>query len=207
MTRLTHLCRFGILFSLVLAAVTAPEADAVELKMSRQALDRTLKQQLFSGPEGRYYLKGDAKSPCSVYAEKPELSFVENRVVVKVKTHARLGTSVAGKCIGVGLSPTAEVSMVPEAQGETIGFRDARVERVSDSKELNFLLLPFLSHQIPSGMKINAADVLRKSLTGSTVSSGYALSLDRLKVHSMLITTGAAGDWLIVDVDGDMTVR
>ncbi len=207
MTRLTHLCRFGFLFSLVLAAVTAPEADAVELKMSRQALDRTLKQQLFSGPEGRYYLKGDAKSPCSVYAEKPELSFVENRVVVKVKTHARLGTSVAGKCIGVGLSPTAEVSMVPEAQGETIGFRDARVERVSDSKELNFLLLPFLSHQIPSGMKINAADVLRKSLTGSTVSSGYALSLDRLKVHSMLITTGAAGDWLIVDVDGDMTVR
>jgi hypothetical protein len=175
--------------------------------MSREALDRTLKQQLFSGENGRYYLKGDAKSACSVYAEKPELSFVGDRVVVKVKTHARLGTGVAGKCIGVSLSPTAEVSMVPEAEGETIGFRDARVERVSDSKELNFLLLPFLSRQIPSGMKINAADVLRKSLQGSVVSTGYALTLDRLKVHSMVITTGPDGDWLVVDVDGDVSVR
>ncbi len=175
--------------------------------MSREALDRTLKQQLFSGENGRYYLKGDAKSACSVYAEKPELTFAGNRVVVKVKTHARLGTGVAGKCIGVGLSPTAEVSMIPEAQGETIGFRDARVERVSDSKELNFLLLPFLSRQIPSGMRINAADVLRKSLAGSAVSSGYALTLDRLKVHSMVITTGPSGDWLVVDVDGDVSVR
>ena len=182
-------------------------ADAVELKISRAALDRTLKQQLFSGADGRYYLKGDARSACSVYAEKPELTFVADRVVVKVKTHARLGTSLAGKCLGVGLSPTAEVSMVPDAEGETIGFRDARVERVSDSKELNFLLTPFLSHQIPSSMKVNAADVLRKALEGSTLSTGYKLSLDRLKIHSMVITTGSEGDWLVVDVDGDMSVK
>jgi hypothetical protein len=182
-------------------------SHAVELRMSREALDRTLKQQLFSGPEGRYYLKGDAKSACSVWAEKPELSFAGDRVVVKVKTHARLGTGVAGKCIGVSLSPTAEVSMVPDAEGETIGFRDAKVERVSDSKELNFLLLPFLSHQIPAGMKINAADVLRRSLAGSVVTTGYAMTLDRLKVHSMTISTGPAGDWLVVDVDGDVSVR
>ncbi len=180
---------------------------SVELRMSREALDRTLKQQLFSGPQGRYYLKGDARSACSVWAEKPELSFVGDRVVVKVKTHARLGTGVAGKCIGVSLSPTAEVSMVPDAEGETIGFRDAKVERVSDSKELNFLLLPFLSHQIPASMKINAADVLRKSLAGSVVTTGYAMTLDRLKVHSMTISTGPAGDWLVVDVDGDVSVR
>jgi len=180
---------------------------AVELRMSREALDRTLKQQLFSGPDGRYYLKGDAKSACSVWAEKPELSFQGDRVMVKVKTHARLGTGVAGKCIGVSLSPTAEVSMVPDAEGESIGFRDAKVERVSDSKELNFLLMPFLSHQIPSSMKINAAEVLRKSLQGSVVTSGYAMTLDRLKVHSMTISTGPAGDWLVVDVDGDVSVR
>jgi hypothetical protein len=178
-------------------------AHAVELKISRAALERTLKQQLFSGPDGRDYLKGDAKSTCSVYAEDPSLNFVADRIVVKVKTHARLGTSIAGKCIGVSLAPTAEVSMVPDAEGETIGFRDARVERVSDSKELNFLLLPFLSHQIPSSMKVNAADVLRKALEGSTLTTGYKLTLDRLKIHSMLIE----GDFLIVDVDGDMSVK
>jgi len=162
----------GLLAFLLAVAALGLAADAVELKISRAALDRTLKQQLFSGADGRYYLKGDARSACSVYAEKPELTFVADRVVVKVKTHARLGTSLAGKCLGVGLSPTAEVSMVPDAEGETIGFRDARVERVSDSKELNFFLLPFLSHQIPSAMKVNAADVLRKALEGSALSTG-----------------------------------
>jgi hypothetical protein len=184
-------------------AVLPSVAGAVELKVSRAALERTLKQQLFSGPDGRDYLKGDARSACSVYAESPELSFVADRIVVKVKTHARLGTAIAGKCVGVSLAPTAEVSMVPNAEGETIGFRDARVERVSDSRELNFLLLPFLSHQIPSSMKVNAADVLRKALEGSTLTTGYKLTLDRLKIHSMVIQ----GDYLVVDVDGDMSVK
>jgi hypothetical protein len=189
-----------VLFS---GLVSPRQAGAVELRISRAALDRTLKQQMFSGPDGRYYLKGDAKSPCSVYAEKPELTFVADRVVVQVKTHAKLGTALVGKCLGVSLAPTAEVSMVPDAEGETIGFRDARIEHVSESKELNFLLMPFLSHQIPSSLKVNAADVLRKALEGSTLTTGYKLSLDRLKIHSMVIE----GDWLIVDVDGDMSVK
>jgi hypothetical protein len=187
--------------------VVQPYCRAVELKISRAALERTLRQQLFSGPDGRYYLKGDAKSACSVYAEMPELTFVQDRIVVTVKTNARLGTALAGKCLGIHLAPTAVVSMVPEADGESIGFRDAKIERVSDSKELNFLLLPFLSHQIPASMRVNAADVLRKALEGSTLSTGYKLTLDRLKIHSMTIGAGPQVDWLIVDVDGDMSVK
>ena len=184
-------------------AALATSCLGVELRVSRAALERTLKQQLFSGQDGRYYLKGTARSACWVYAEQPELSFVADRVIVKLKTHARLGTSVVGKCVGLGLAPTAEVSMVPDAEGETIGFRDARVVRVSDSKELNFLLLPFLSGQVPSSMKVNAAEVLRKALEGSTLTTGYKLALDRLKIHSMVIE----GDWLVLDVDGDMSVK
>ena len=194
------------LLTVAVLTLTA-SAGAVELKVSRAALERTLKEQLFGGPDGRYYLKGDAKSACSVFAEKPELGFSGDRIVVKVKTQARLGRGFGGKCIGVSLAPTAEVSMVPDAEGESIGFRDAKVERVSDSKELNFLLMPFLSHQIPASMKVNAADVLRKALEGSTLSTGYKLSLDRLKIHSMVILAGASGDWLVVDVDGDMSVK
>lgn len=191
------------LFVLALLSAFPAAGRAVELKISRAALDRTLKQQVFGALDGRYYLKGDAKSPCAVFAYAPELTFEGDRIAVKVKTEAKLGKGFGSKCMGVSLSPTAEVSMVPDAEGETIGFRDARVERVSESKELNFLLMPFLSHQIPSGMKVNAADVMRKALEGSTLTTGYKLSLDRLKIHSMLIE----GDWLIVDVDGDLSVK
>jgi hypothetical protein len=201
--------------ALLLALAAGATAGAVELKVSREALERTLKQQLFSGPEGRYYLKGSAKNPCSIYAEDPRLTFAkvgledriegqtEDRIVVRVKTHAWLGQRVGGVCLGIALSPTAEVSLAPDGEGETIGFRDARIVRVSDREELNFVLAPFLSGKIPSSMKVNAADLLRKALEGSTASSGYKVTLDKLKIHSMQIQ----GDNLVVDVDGDLSVK
>jgi hypothetical protein len=166
-------------------------------------LERTLKQQLFSGPDGRYYLKGGAQTACSVSAEDPKLSFEQDRIVVRMKTHAKMGRAVGAACVGMAFSFPAEVSFTPQSEGETIGFRDARLDRVSGNDELNFILSPFLRHQVPSGMKVNAADLLRKALTGSTASSGYKVTLDRLKIHSILIQ----GDALVVDVDGDLSVR
>lgn len=188
---------------LLVAALGAVSCRAVELKVSRDVLQRTLKEQLFSGPEGRYYLKGDAHSACSVYAEDAQLNFVQDRIVVRVKTHARLGKGVAGACIGISLAPTAEVSLEPYGEGEAIGFRDARVVKVSEQRELNFLLTPFLSRQIPKSMQVNAADLLRKALAGSTAATGFKVTLDRLRVHSILIE----GDALVVDVDGDVSVK
>jgi hypothetical protein len=179
------------------------QARAVELKVSRDALERTLKQQLFSGPDGRYYLKGNSQSACFVYAESPKLRFVDDRIVVQLKTHARLGQRVGGACIGIALSLPAEVSLAPDGEGETVGFRDARVDKISDHTELNFILTPFLSREVPSGMRVNAADLLRKALEGSTLSSGYKVSLERLKIHSVQIE----GDDLVVDVDGDIGVQ
>jgi hypothetical protein len=188
---------------LLLLAGAAPYSAAVELKVSRDAIERTLKQKLFNGPDGRYYLKGSSTSACSVYAENPKLSFVQDRIVVAIKAHARLGKSVGGACLGISLTLPAEVSLAPVGEGETIGFRDARVDRVSDQKELNFLLTPFLSHQIPSSMKVNASDLLRSALEGSTASSGYKVTLERLKIHSVQIQ----GDSLVVDADGDLSVQ
>ena len=177
-------------------------ARAVEVKVSAQALERTLRAQLFNGPEGRYYMRGDATSACYVYAEAPHVSFKDDRVVVHVHTRAKLGTAVHGACLGLSLTTDADVSLVPEAQGESVGFRDARIERLSESKELNFLLEPFLSHKLPSEMKVNAADLMRKVLTQSVATTGYTLTLDSLKLHSMLVDHNA----LVLDVDADMSV-
>ena len=52
-------------------------------------------------------------------------------------------------------------------------------------------------------MNVNAAEVLRKSLQGSALTTGYTLTLDRLKIHSMIIQ----GDFLVVDIDGDLSVK
>ena len=175
----------------------------VELTVSRQALERTLKQQLFSGPDGRYYLKGNPHSACFISTEDPHLSFEQGRIVVRVKTVARLGTPVGGACLGVSLTLPAEVSLAPDAEGETIGFRDAQLDKISDRKEINFVLAPFLRGQVPKSMKVNAADLLRAALAGSTATSGYKVSLGRLKILSIQIV----GDKLVVEADGDISVE
>lgn len=185
-----------------LLATAVRTASAIEVKISAQALERTLRTQLFDTPDGRYYMQGDAKTSCYVYAESPRVSFKDDRMVVHVHTHAKLGTSVHGTCIGVSLTTDADVSFIPDAEGESIGFRDARIERLSESRELNFLLVPFLSHKLPAQMKVNAADLMRKLLTRSAETTGYALSLNSLKLHSMLVE----GEALVVDVDANMRV-
>jgi len=187
----------------LLTAGAAPSAHAIEVKVSAQALERTLQTQLFNGPDGRYYMRGDANSACYVYAEKPQVSFKDDRVVVHVHTKSKLGEGIRGACVGVSLTTDADVSVVPDAEGESVGFRDARVERISDSKELNFLLVPFLSHKLPSQMKINAADLMRSLLSQSLATTGYKLTLDTLKLHSMMVDHGA----LVVDVDAGLSIE
>jgi hypothetical protein len=192
-----------ILWLILLLVAAVRPAFSVELKISRAALQRTLQQQLFGGVSGRVYLKGSPQTPCYVYAQDPEIRFEGGRIVVRMKTHARVGTSLRGACLGVSLSPISEVSLAPDGEGETLGFRDARLDRISDQKELNFILSPFLSRTVPASMRVNAADLLRKALADSTATSGYKVSLEKLKIHSVQIVA----DDVIIDADGDLSVK
>jgi len=192
--------RLALHAALLLSA--ARSASAIEVRVSAEALERTLRTQLFNGPQGRYYIRGDATSACYVYAESPHVTFVEDRIIVRVHAKAKLGTAVHGACIGVSLTTNTDVSLIPEAEQESIGFRDARIERLSDSRELNFLLVPFLSRQLPAQMKMNAANLMRQLLSRSTETTGYALSLDSLKLHSLLVE----GASLVMDADANLKV-
>lgn len=197
-----HRLALRLLLWVALLSSATHSARAIEVRVSAQALERTLRTQLFNGPQGRYYIRGTPTSPCYVYAESPHVSFVEDRIVVHVHAKAKLGTALHGTCIGVSLTTNTDVSLIPEAEEESIGFRDARIERLSESRELNFLLEPFLSHQIPTQMKINAATLMRQLLSHSAETTGYALSLNQLKLHSLLVE----GDSLVMDADATLKV-
>jgi hypothetical protein len=192
-----------LLFSLALLFSASSSSSAIEVKVSAQALERTLRAQLFNGPQGRYYIRGDATSPCYVYAESPHVTFLQDRIVVHVHAKSKLGTSLHGACLGVSLTTDTDVSLIPEAEEESIGFRDARIERLSESRELNFILAPFLSHKVPAQMKVNAAILMRQLLSRSTETTGYALSLDSLKLHSLLVE----GESLVMDADANLKVN
>lgn len=185
------------------AFVLVQAAHATEVAVSATALERTLKAQLFNGPDGRYYLRGNPTSPCFVYAEDPHVSFRNDRILVHVRTKSKLGTTMHGVCLGVTLATNTDVSFVPQAEEESVGFRDARLEKMSDSRELNFLLEPFLSHKLPQEMKLNAATLIRQLISKSTETTGYKLTLNKLKLHSMLVE----GQVLVVDLDSSISVE
>ena len=142
-----------------------------------------------------------ASKGCSVYVDDPHIAFKEDRVVVSVKTHFKLG--FGHSCFGIGASAESEVSFVPEAEDESVGFRDARIEHVTKNKELDLLLEPFLSKKLPQEMKVNAANLLRTLLVRAPDSTGYTLTLTRLKLHSMQVDK----DDLVVDLDADVRVE
>ncbi len=185
----------------MIAAFSIP-ANAIQINISSQALERTLHKQLFT-QDGKYYFKGKPGSACYAYAEDPKVSFNGDRVVVHVKAHAKLGTSLHGACLGVVLNTEGDVSVLPDGEAETIGFRDARVEHLSESRELNFFLEPFLSRKLPQQMKVNAAELLREVLSKSVEATGYNMTLDNLKIHSLQVT----GPNLAVDFDGNLSVK
>jgi len=188
---------------LSLCAAFSFPAHAIEVKISAQAIERTLQAQLFGGAEGRYYMRGTPTSACYVYAEQPRITFKNDRVWVHLRTHSKLGTGLKGACLGVSLNTEADVSFVPEAEGSSVGFRDARIERASDSRELNFFLVPFLSRKLPTQMKVDIAETMGKLLSQSVASTGYALVLNSLKLHSMTVDHNA----LLVDVDAVLSVN
>ncbi len=90
---------------------------AVELTITRQALEKTLRKHLFNTPNGRFYRNGKAGAGCSISAEDPYLSFEDDRIVVKMKSHAKVGQSVGGACLGLPISVPTEVSVLPDAEG------------------------------------------------------------------------------------------
>jgi hypothetical protein len=194
-----------VVFLLMFSLAWAGTARAIEVRVSAPALERTLKRQLFNeaGPDGkldRHYLRGSGTKGCAVYADDPHVMFKDDRVVVSVKTHARLG--FGRNCFGVSLSTESQVSFIPEAEGESVGFRDARIDHLSDNKELDALLEPFLAKKLPQQMKVNAADLMRTLLVKAPDSTGYTLTLTMLKLHSMQVD----GPVLVVDLDAEIKV-
>ena len=188
---------------LPLLALIAPSAHAVEIRISAAALERTLNQQLFNSPDGRYYFRGKAGEGCYAYAADPKVSFKDDRIVIHVKSQAKLGAKMGHNCLGLDFKTEADVSVVPEAQGEFLGFRDARIEKLSNNKELDFFLVPFLGSKLPQKMRVNVADMVRKLVQTSTQSTGYNIQLTNLKVLSMQVD----GDTLVVDFDSNLTVQ
>lgn len=195
-------CPRSLLPALILLLVSAAPLRAIEVRISAHALQFTLQKQLFKDAQNRYYLRGSANEGCSLYAQDPKVSFRDNRIVVRVTIHGQLGKMMFGHCIGIPIHTTPEVSLVPVAHGEVVGFQDAQIDSVSDNGELNALAMPFMKNKLPKSMEVNVAEQLRKILNDSGPSLGYDFTLKDLN----LVTLAVQGDHLFLNVEAKLLV-
>lgn len=193
--------RILLLLALLVASQTA---QALQLTVGPQPLQRALVRQLFAAPDGRYYLRGKRDAGgCFLFAQNPQLQFVGGRVLLALHITGKVGSNFGGQCLGVNWDGDAEVSMLPQAQGSTIGFTDVRVERLTSDHELDRLLQPLLAALVPKNLKVDAAQLINKMLLTASSRSGTAIGLQQLSISSIQVQ----GDALQVAVEGAVSVQ
>ena len=113
------------------------------------------------------------------------------------------GRGGAGECFGVSLTTDADVSFVPEAEGESVGVSrcaDRAAERIEGAE---------LSAGAVSKPQAASADEGERGGPDAqaaepvAATTGYTLTLDSLKLHSMLVE----GQVLDTDLDADIGVN
>jgi len=91
-------------------------ASAIEVKVSAQALERTLQAQALNGPQGRYYLRARQLGLLCLRRE-PRVTFVQTAFVVRVHAKSKLG-HCGSRNLHRCLPSTIPMSRDPEAERE-----------------------------------------------------------------------------------------
>ena len=159
-------------FAACLLFATLP-ARAVTLRISAAALERALRRQVFTS--------AGADS-------KPSRHYLRGNPQQPCSVYAD--------------EPHIAFLHIPDADGESIGFREARIHNAINNAELNTLLEPFLAHRLPAEMTVNAANLMRTLLVRAPDATGYNLTLLTLNLHSMSVQDQS----LLVDLDADIRV-
>ncbi len=190
------------LIALTLAAYCLP-ATALELRVAAQPLQRALVRQLFSAPDGRYYLHGTRTSGCYLFAQRPQLSFSGKRVVLQMNLEGKVGREFAGQCFGVHWAGDGRLSMLPQSQGTSIGFTDVRVEQLTNNDAMDKLLGRLIATLAPRSFHVDAAPLVRNMLHHAGTRSGTDMQLDQFVIRDLQVEN----EMLDAQVDGVITIQ
>ena len=121
-----------------MAAGAAIPALAADLEIRYAALERMIAAEMFT-PEGRLYVKGNARAKCQfAYLESPMLSSQDAaaaapRLRINARFSGRSALDLFGKCVGLGDSFDLTLTSLPVVKDGTIALADVKVSTVKDS--------------------------------------------------------------------------
>jgi len=179
--------------AVVLAGLTvmvgAP-AGAAEIVLERTAVERLVRQTLFTD-QGRYYMQRGA---CYAYLDDPSVSLSGGRVYLQASLAAFLGMISGTKCAGLPIATKITLSGRPAHQGGVVRLADLRLENVADPS-IRALLTSGLLPNVPMAIEIDVAAAVRSMLKQPNVP--YTSELERLDITALV----AEGDKLGVKFD------
>jgi hypothetical protein len=167
-----------------------------EIVLERTAVDRLVRQQLFTD-QGRYYLQRGA---CYAYLYDPVVSLASGRLVLDASLTSFMGVIVGTQCVGVPLNSKVTLSGKPVQQGGSVRLADLRIDNITDQATRN-LVQSVLLPRFPQAVEVDVAGAVRSMLKQPNIP--YTSDLERLDITSV----SAEGDRLGVTFDFKLTAK
>jgi hypothetical protein len=173
-----------------IALPAAGSAAAADIVLERTAVERLVRQSLFTD-QGRYYLQRGA---CYAYLDDPAVTLAGGRVILNASFSSFLGVMVGPQCVGVPLASKVTLSGRPAHQGGVVRLADLRIDRIADAST-RALVQSGLMPKLPHAVEIDVAAALRSMLRRPDIP--YESDLERLDITAL----SAEGDRLGVTFD------
>jgi len=165
-------------------------AHGAEIVLERTAVDRLVRQALFTD-QGRYYLQRGA---CYAYLDDPAVSLTGGRVVLNANLTSYLGVLVGTQCVGVPLNSKVVLSGKPAQQGGMVRLADLRIDNIAD-QATRALVQQVVLPRFPQAVELDVAAAVRSMLKQPNIP--YTTDLERLDITAL----SAEGDRLGVTFD------
>jgi hypothetical protein len=181
---------------LTVVLVTGLPARGAEIVLERTAVDRLVRQSLFTD-QGRYYLQ---RGQCYAYLHDPVVSLAGGRVILNANLTSYLGVMVGTQCVGVPLSSKVVLSGKPVQQGGIVRLADLSIDNISD-QATRALVQQVVLPRFPQAVEIDVAAALRSMLKQPNIP--YTSDLERLDISNI----SAEGDRLGVTFDFKLNAK
>jgi len=175
--------QFAAAVFVVASMLAAPACKGVELVLTGRGATAAFLESTFKR-DGKYDLI--APSKCSyTFLERPDVTFADGRVNIRMHMSIRAAQEVAGQCVGSGDALWLTVAGTPYVDGAVVGVKDARIVQI-DNPSYRVLLEAALQGLVRT---------LRQDV-GATVRSALAkdASRYRLTINNLAITNLRARD-------------
>jgi hypothetical protein len=187
---------FLVIGALVAALLTSRPAHGAEIVFERTAVDRLVRQSLFTD-QGRYFLQRGA---CYAYLDHPSVSLTGGRVVLNANLTSYLGVIVGNQCVGVPLNSPVTLSGRPVHQGGVVRLDDLRVDSIADQSTRAVVQSGVLP-KFPQAVEVDVAAALRAMLKQPNIP--YTSELEGLDITALT----AEGDRLGVTFEFRLVAR